>query len=62
MSVHDLEIKGFYAPVGLKQYRTTHIQILELRGSEIIFRFRDEFRAHFMSMTELLKSYERLRW
>jgi len=62
MSVHDLEIKGFYSPIGLKQYRTTHIQILELRGNEIIFRFRDEFRAHFMAMAEFLRAYERLRW
>ena len=62
MSIQDITIQGFYSPIGLKQYRSTHIQILEMRGNEIIFRFRDEFRAYFMSMGELLGKYEKLNW
>jgi len=60
MSIQDLTIQGFYSPVGLKQYRSTHIQILEFSGNEVIFRFRDEFRAYFMSLGELLGKYEKL--
>jgi hypothetical protein len=62
MSIQDLSIQGFYSPIGLKQYRSTHIQILEMRGNEIVFRFRDEFRAYIMSLAELLGKYEKLSW
>lgn len=62
MSIQDITVQGFYSPLGLRQYRSTHIQILELKGNEIIFRFRDEFRAYFMSIAELLGKYEKLNW
>jgi hypothetical protein len=60
MSIQDLTLQGFYSPLGLKQYRCTHIQILEFSGNDVIFRFRDEFRAYFMSLAELMGKYEKL--
>lgn len=62
MSIQDIKIQGFYSPLGLKQYRSTHIQVLEMKQNEVVFRFRDEFRAYFMSINELLRKYEKLSW
>lgn len=62
MSIQDINIQGFYSPLGLKQYRSTHIQVLEMKEHEVVFRFRDEFRAYFMTINELLRKYEKLNW
>ena len=62
MSIQDVNIQGFYAPLGLKCYICTHIQVLKIQGSEVIYRYKDEYRAHHMYLDELLDTFELIKW
>lgn len=62
MSIQDVNIHGFYSPIGLKCYTCTHIQVLQVNGSEVVFRFKDEYRAHYMYLKELLNGFEAIGW